>query len=268
MVGTLAVVLLAGILIGWAIPRPPDVGLALRAGELERRDAALKAQDGYDPGSVLLLARADDGLLWFATQARGELLCAILDVRGAAPQSQCVRSEQLDEQPLFVSLPEPVRGHTDGYAGTLTLAGTGVPLGNLQRYRMMYTDSGGQGAEDRAAMRRLVDENGLEYATVVGRVAGAPVWLGQDADGQRCLVLEDPPLKSCEVDATSLDFSPGGTVLGSSGGDDAPTLRLRLPATAAHPAMRVELWSSDTSGQYLVITEDDALFRHGGDAAD
>ncbi|MBS1896522.1 MAG: hypothetical protein JSS88_03910 [Actinobacteria bacterium] len=68
VVGGLALVLLAGLVVGWAIPRPPDVGLALRAGEGEREAAVLKQSDDLDPGTLLLLARDHDGLLWYATR--------------------------------------------------------------------------------------------------------------------------------------------------------------------------------------------------------
>ena len=263
VVGGLAAVLLIGLLVGWAIPRPPDVGLALRAGEGEREAAVLNQHDDLDPGSLLLLARDHDGLLWYATQADGRLHCAILDVRGASAQRECQTTEQLRDQPLMVSLPQPIPGQRDGYAGTLAIAGTGAPLGALQSYQMTYTMSGVQDRREQAAMNRIVADNGFVYAMVVGRVGDVPVWLGDDGAGNRCLIVEDPdPRKACDIGTVTMDFAE------RSSGQERPTLALRLPETAAHPAMRIEFWTPANSGQYLVITQDDALFHLGDRAAD
>ena len=264
VVGGLALVLLAGLVVGWAIPRPPDVGLALRAGEGEREAAVLKQSDDLDPGTLLLLARDHDGLLWYATQAGGRLHCAILDVRGASAQRECQTAEQVRERPLMFSLPQPIPGQRDGYAATLAIAGTGAPMGVLQSYQMTYTMSAPQDLREQAAMNRIVADNGFIHAMVVGRVGDVPVWLGDDGAGNRCLIVEDPdPRKACDLGTVTLDFAAR-----DAPGQERPTLALRLPETASHPALRIEFWTPANAGQYLVITQDDALFHFGDRAAD
>jgi hypothetical protein len=264
LVGGLGALVLVGVLIGWAIPRPPDVGLALRDGESARASAVLKHHDDLDPGSLLLLARERDGLLWYATQANGRLHCAILDVRGADLQQQCGTRDQLSDRPLYVNAEDPGAAPPSGYAGSLLLAGAGVPAGVLQRYHATFTDGGTATSRERADMRRIVADNHLVYASVVGRVGDTPVWLGDDGSGRRCLIVEDPdPRKTCDVNTVALDFAGSG-----DSGQDGPALTLRLPETGAHPAMRIDFWAPQNGGQYLVITQDDALFHLDHVAAD
>ena len=265
VVGGLAVVLLAGLLVGWAIPRPPDVGLALRAGEGVRAAAILKLHDGIDPGTLQLLARDHDGLLWYATQANGMLRCAILDVRGSAPQRECQTAEQLRDQPLTVS-PRTFTDQRDGYQGTLAIAGTGVPLGTLTRFEGMFYGAGLQDPEEQSEMNRLVAENDFAYAMVVGRVGETRVWIGDDGRGNRCMIVEDPdPQKACSRSTVAWEFGADGN---ADPPPENPPLTLRLRETAAHPALRLEYWMPSMSGQYLVITQDDALFSRSDRSAD
>jgi hypothetical protein len=102
LIGGLVALLLVGVLIGVAIPRPPESGLALRSGEAERRDKVAAHAD-FDPGSVALLARSDHALLWYATQSRGDLVCAIIDVTGAPPQQNCLPRRAIRDRPIDVS---------------------------------------------------------------------------------------------------------------------------------------------------------------------
>lgn len=161
----------------------------------------------------------------------------------------------------MLSLPAPVPGRRDGYVATLALAGRGTPLGVLHRYQMMFGGGGGgQDIAEQIAMSRIVADNHFAYASVVGRVGDTPVWLGDDGSGNRCLLVEDPdPRKTCDRNTVALDFTADGTVADPSG-SAGPALRLRLPETAAHPAVRVDFWAPSNGGQYLVITRDDALF--------
>ncbi|MBS1896523.1 MAG: hypothetical protein JSS88_03915 [Actinobacteria bacterium] len=164
----------------------------------------------------------------------------------------------------MVSLPQPIPGQRDGYAATLAIAGTGAPMGVLQSYQMTYTMSAPQDLREQAAMNRIVADNGFIHAMVVGRVGDVPVWLGDDGAGNRCLIVEDPdPRKACDVGTVTLDFAAR-----EASGQERPTLALRLPETASHPALRIEFWTPANAGQYLVITQDDALFHFGDRAAD
>ena len=252
--------MLVGVLIGWAIPRPPDVGLALRAGEAERESAVRKHHDDLDPGSLLLLARERDGLLWYATQANGQLLCAILDVRAIPSQKQCLPRDQLAGHPLGVSSPSQREGVVaqDGYSGTVVLSGRGVPFGVLTRFQMMYDGSPEMGAEERAAMRRVVVQNNLVFAQVVGRVGKTPVWLGDDGRGRRCLVVEERAMqKTCAPSAA--------TAVDPLSGQEQPALSMRLAETPAHPAVRLDFWAPPDAGQYLVISPDTGGFRTAAD---
>lgn len=253
LVGGIAAVLLVGVLIGWAIPRPPDAGLALRSGEAAREAAVEAANDDLDPGSLLLLAREHDALLWYATQANGQLLCAILDVDGMPSLKQCVPPGQITQQPLGVSNTQAGVASGDGYSGTILLSGRGVPFGVLNRFQMIYDAGQGMSSEEREAMKRVVDENRLAYAQIVGRVGKVPVWLGDDGTGNRCLVVEERAMQKTCAPSAAVSVDPFS-------GEEKPAISMRLVETTAHPAVRLDFWAPPYAGQYLVITPDEGEF--------
>ncbi|MCE4027794.1 hypothetical protein LXM50_17600 [Microbacterium sp. Au-Mic1] len=267
LVGGLAGLLLVGVLIGVAIPRPPDIGLALREGEGAREAAVAAANDDFDPGSLLLLAREHEGLLWYASQANGNLICGILDVSGAPSQKQCQTREQVGERPLYVSSQQDgaspqLTGVTsgDGYAGTIILTARGQPLAVLNRYQMMYDGASGMSADERAMMKRVVSANHLVYAQIVGRVGKIPVWLGDDGTGGRCLVVEDGGMQKTCAPSSDVTVDPFS-------GEEQPSLSMSLGQTAAHPAVRLEFWAPPYAGQYLVVTPEDRGFWMNAGAA-
>ncbi|MFB7843229.1 hypothetical protein [Microbacterium sp. NPDC056052] len=250
LVGGLIVLLLVGVLIGVAIPRPPDVGLALRAGEGERRDKVAERAD-FDPGSLALLARSDHALLWYATQSRGDLLCAIIDVKGSPPQHNCLPRRAIREQPLdVVSQSKPgADGNVAGDQGAVTLSGTGAPLGSLQHWSFAANPDPGLSPAETEMWKRITAENGFRSTMIAGRMSGVPVWIGYRDQGDLCLVVEDgETYKDCGQQLSAPSPSRFGT-------DEAPpTLALDLPATDAHGAYRLEYWTGFSS--YLVITAD------------
>jgi len=258
LVGGLAGLLLVGVLIGVAIPRPPDVGLAMRAGEDAREAAVGSENDDLDAGSLLLLAREGEGLLWYATQANGELLCAVLDVNGMPMQKQCLPREQLAQHPLGVSSQQTGTVSGDGYSGMVVLSGRGVPFGMLNRFQLTYDEGTGMSAEERSAMKRVIGENRFVYAQVVGRVGKTPVWFGDDGTGNRCLVVEDGLTRKTCSPNTSTTMDPFS-------GEERPALSMRLMQTASHPAVRLDFWMPSYAGQYLVISPDEGEFRVNAD---
>nr|MBS1901077.1 hypothetical protein [Actinomycetota bacterium] len=268
VVGGLAAVLLAGLLIGWTIPRPPDVGLALRAGEAERRDEALK-DDPHDPGSVLLLDRQDDALLWTWTNADGRLRCAVLDVPKAPSESQCQIPDEMVNNPYSVqvsaTLPPARDAHATqvGYSATIFLAGRGFPGGSIQRWesdsRMMNQGMSDDEIRDAA---RLSQDQKLDGLSIVGRWRGLPVWRGFADDGtSQCLIVETPePQRGCGSDGrTFYSTSAGGvTVLGSSDSEET-SIVLEVPVTEERPSAIIEMRTGMYIGIYLMITENAAI---------
>jgi len=250
LVGGLIALLLVGVLIGVAIPRPPDVGLALRAGEGERRDRVSERAD-FDPGSLALLARSEHALLWYATQSRGDLVCAIIDVEGSPPQQDCLPRRAIRERPLDVgSQSEPgADGSVAGDQGMVSLSGTGAPMGYLQHWSSMANPDPGLSPEETEAWKRITAENGFRATMIAGRMSGVPVWVGYRDQGDLCLVVEDgETYKDCGQQLSVPSPSRFGT-------DEAPpTLALDLPPTDAHGAYRLEYWTGFSS--YLVITAD------------
>ncbi|OZB82756.1 hypothetical protein [Microbacterium sp. 13-71-7] len=248
LVGGLIALLLVGVLIGVAIPRPRDVGLALRAGEGERRDKVVEGAD-HDPGSVALLARSDHALLWYATQSRGDLVCAIIDVDGSPPQQNCRPRGTISERPLDVaSQSEPgADGNVAGDQGVVSLSGTGAPMGYLQHWSSMMNPDPGLNPEETETWKRITSENGFRATMMAGRMSGIPVWVGYREQGDLCLVVEDGnTYKDCGQQRDVSSPSRFGT-------DEAPpTLVLDLPATTSHVAYRLEYWTGFSS--YLVIT--------------
>ena len=248
LIGGLIALLLVGVLIGVAIPRPPDVGLALRAGEGERRDKVAERAD-FDPGSLALLARSDHALLWYATQSRGDLLCAIIDVKGSPPQHNCLPRRAIREQPLdVVSQSKPgADGNVAGDQGAVTLSGTGAPMGSLQHWSFAANPDPGLSPEETAIWKRVTSENGFKATMIAGRMSGIPIWVGFRDQGDLCLIVEDgQTYKDCGQQSGVASPSRFGT-------DEAgPTLALDLPATDQHVAYRIEYWTGFSS--YLVVT--------------
>lgn len=248
LVGGLIALLLIGVLIGVAIPRPPEVGLALRAGEGERRDKVSERAD-FDPGSLALLARSEHALLWYATQSRGDLVCAIIDVEGSPPQHNCLPRRAIREQPLdVVSQSKPgADGNVAGDQGAVTLSGTGAPMGSLQHWSFAANPDPGLSPAETEMWKRITAENGFRSTMIAGRMSGVPVWIGYRDQGDLCLVVEDgETYKDCGQQLSVPSPSRFGT-------DEAPpTLALDLPATDAHVAYRLEYWTGFSS--YLVIT--------------
>lgn len=248
LLGGLIALLLIGVVIGVAIPRPPDVGLALRAGEGERRDKVAERAD-FDPGSLSLLARSDHALLWYGTRSRGDLLCAIIDVKGSPPQLDCRPPEAIREQPLDVSS-QSKPGADDvvtGDQGTISLSGTGTPMGYLQHWSSSVNIDPGLNPEETEAWKRITSENGFRATMIAGRVSGIPVWIGYRDQGDLCLIVEDgETYKVCGQ-------QPGAPLPSRFGTDEAPpALALDLPATDAHVLYRIEYWTGFSS--YLVVT--------------
>lgn len=259
LVGTAAALLLIGMLIGWGIPRPPVGGLALRDGEGARRDAVLAANDEFDPGSLLLLARQGDALLWTATSARGEVRCLIIDVAPPpAPrpmESDCRPANALQSQPLqAISAPTNVSADRSRalvtYAGYVLISANGVPIGALQRMEYFTQSDRGLTDAEGLAAERIRREQGFAHVALAARWRGLIVWMGYTTQNEQCLVVEDPALRSSCADPTA---APLG--LDPQSGDDEPMLSLDLRASGDRPRARIEMWNPVSSAGYIVITE-------------
>lgn len=248
LIGGLVALLLVGVLIGVAIPRPPESGLALRSGEAERRDKVAAHAD-FDPGSVALLARSDHALLWYATQSRGDLVCAIIDVTGAPPQQNCLPRRAIRDRPIDVSSQSKpgADGVVTGDQGAVSLSGAGAPMGYLQHWSSTVNPDPGLSPEETEIWKRVTSENGFRATMIAGRMSGIPIWIGYRDQGDLCLVVEDG--ETYKVCGQQLAGSPPSRL----GADESPpSLALDLPATAEHVAYRLEYWTGFSS--YLVIT--------------
>lgn len=259
IVGTAAALLLVGLLIGWGIPRAPVGGLALRDGEDARRDAVLAANDEFDAGSLLLLARQGDALLWTATSARGEVRCLIIDVAPPpAPrpmESDCRPANALQSQPLqAISAPTNVSADSSRalvtYAGYVLISANGVPIGALQRMEYFTQSDRGLTDAEGLAAERIRREQGFAHVALAARWRGLIVWMGYTTQNEQCLVVEDPALRSSCADPTA---APLG--LDRQSGDDEPMLSLDLRASGDRPRARIEMWNPVSSAGYIVITE-------------
>ena len=269
LVGGLAGLLLVGVLIGWTIPRPPDVGLVLRAGEAERRDVVLKDSD-HDPGSAVLLARRDDALLWTWTKMNGALRCAALDVPKATSERQCQLPGEMAKTAYSLQLSAMLPPAVDrldtqvGYGATLFLAGQGFPGGSIQRWESdsRMRNQGMSAAEIEAAARLSTDQN-LEGLSIVGRWRGLPVWRGFADDGSsQCLIVETPdPQRGCGSDGRTYHSTGGGgvTILGSGNADEESSIVLEVPATEERPSAIIDMRTGMYIGSYLMITENAAV---------
>ncbi len=256
LLGGIAAILLIGVGIGFAIPRDPDVGIALHDAEVVRRDAVLAGGD-YDAGSLILLDRDPAALLWTATSARGGIRCLILDM--GPTQSECRRADALRDQPLQVvsqaattgADPSPAaNGAQVTYVGYLLVSSNGLPVGVLQRMEYFtQTDRGITDAEGRTA-ERIRSEKNLTHVSLAAHWRGLIIWLGYTIENEQCLIVEDPDLRmSCADPGSAL---PG---INPASGDDRAMLSLDLRASGDRPSARAEMWNPIYSSSYLVITE-------------
>ena len=244
VIGGLAAVLLIGVALGLAVPRAPSVALALLPGEDARREHVL-ATASFDPGSLILLARSQGALLWYATQGDGAFASVVVDTEEIPAQRNCVPREATGGQPLSVSSQSrPVAdGTVSGDNGIVFLTATGVPVGFLQHWSTTVTADRGLTARELASLRRITAEYRLRNVTVVGRVEGAPVWVGSRDGGDSCLVVE----------TTILHAICGTPRFASADAEQKPALTLELPAEPGREASRLDYWMGASS--YLVITE-------------
>lgn len=262
LIGTAAALILVGLLIGWGIPRPPDVGLALRSGEAERRDALLHDAK-YDPGSVLLLDRQADALLWTWTEVGGQLRCAALDVPGLPMERQCQRIEDLKKNPYSLQVnttvaPASGRNVQVGYGGVVFLAGRGFPGGAIQRWEAeSRTMNQGMSDAEIAATARISAEQQLEGLSIVGRWRGLTIWRGY-ADGgtSQCLIVEAPETqRACGSDGSTYDGSSKVLSFTEPVDQRGTVVRLELAATRDRPSAIIEMRFAVYAVPYLIITE-------------
>ncbi|MGN8027018.1 hypothetical protein [Microbacterium sp. 22242] len=255
LIGAVALLLLCGVAVGVAIPRPPDIGLGLRSGEAERRDAIAKGQD-YDPGSVELLDRSDSVLLWTATLSHGGYRCAILDAPGLPQQKECQAREQWRQNPyaLQAHLDLPAESAEPGrrvaYGGTIFSSGNGLVGGFIMRWEATPQEvNQGMTDEELAASARIAREQHIETLSIAGRWRELVIWRGYADNGSsRCLIVEAPELhKACAANSFTVS-SPSDTV-------EDPSLTIGLPATDTRPSARIELRTPLYAAEYLVIVE-------------
>ncbi|MBS1675667.1 MAG: hypothetical protein JSS74_17075 [Actinobacteria bacterium] len=253
LLGTGVALLLLGLAIGWAIPRPPDVGLALRAGESVRLDAVLKDQN-YDTGSVALLDRLDDVLLWAGTKSEGAVRCLVLDQPTHPRVTNCAGREQLAQETLSVTSTEvdsPVPGQRGTqqtqFSGIVLVSPRGYPVGSLRKYTFSSDGPMSMSAEDRAASERISGEQELQYIQIAGRWRGLTIWQGMSRDGEQCLVIDDG--------ATHAECAEQQVTFPGVAPEEKPLLTIDLPARDQRPSARAEMWAPMYTGPYLVITE-------------
>ena len=268
LVGTVLALLLIGIVVGVAIPRPPDIGLVLRAGEAERRDKLMK-DDDYDPGSLVLLARMGDVLLWTATQAGGELRCAIMDQPKLSADSQCQGREDHATNPfgLQVSSSSVRFGNGTeesqvGYSGIVFISDTGLVGGSIQRWqadpRMQHQ---GMSDDEYATSVRLASQQDVESLSIAGHWRGLTIWLGYAGSGSSpCLIVEAPDVRKACGQSTFTVAKPSPEAEAEAEG---PSVSLELPATDTRPSARIALRMPMYAPTYLVITENEAVSDSG-----
>lgn len=225
-----ALLLVTGVVTGWALFAPRSDGIVLTAAQQERRDV-LAAAD-FDPGSLSAVARDEDALAWYATKEDGTFACLILDV-GEQSQSSCLRTDDIGRG-LSVSFPTPrddpdaASPGMEGVNASLLVSTAGEPMVALQRWTMSPTGSSQFAGEERARAEELAEE-GFEYSiAVLGYFRSAPVWIGDrfsdQGEVEKCLIVDARDQTVCAPLTVALESGIGtliddvGIAEGAGGG--------------------------------------------------
>ncbi len=248
-----ALLLVVGLVAGWALFGRPSGGIDLTGPEQERR-SELQAGNDFDAGSVRAIGKDDDALVWFGTKQDGVMNCIVLDV-GEQSSTACQRADD-ESNPYAYGFGVQVQAgdgpDAEEVSATAARAATGEMVAFIQRWSTspeswltQFSD------EDRTRAEELLAAGYDRYSfSIVGEFGGAPVWQAMRTDGgapQQCLIVDAVGATACE-DAEKAQSGDGVEVAGAS--IDGET-----GEAVGEWSIRLDYTSSGMS--YLVISGDD-----------
>ncbi|WP_217183008.1 hypothetical protein [Streptomyces sp. AC495_CC817] len=225
-----ALLVAIGVGAGWALFAPRSHEIPLTEAEVERR-AELYETGKYDDGSLRIVARDDDAVVWFATRSgEPDLQCVVLDV-GDLSNGNCVDLDAATQMGLNASVSRPVEDDGEGRVtggesvsayGMLSLSGE--PMIAIQRWNYEDTLLGQFEEDDRPRAQELIDDGYSPNLSIIGSYHEKPVWLAERLDDSgtvmRCLVVDDGGATACGPDAEVVE---SGLTLAIVDDDGIPT---------------------------------------------
>lgn len=246
-----ALLLVVGLVAGWALFGRPSGGIDLTGPEQERR-SELQAGDDFDAGSVRAIGKDDDALVWFGTKQDGVMNCIVLDV-GEQSSTACQRADDETNPWGFGAQLQTGEGKdSEQVSASAVRSATGEVVAVIQRWESDPDSWLSQFAgEDRTRADELMAAGYDGYSfSIVGEFGGAPVWQAmrtEDGVSKQCLIVDAVGAATC-LEPEKVQGADGIEVSGASvDGETGEVLG----------EWSVKLAYTSSGMSYLVISGDD-----------